>query len=78
MISAKTLLWQKITLVFLGLSLAVLILEIGLRTSGFVILSLQEYKNLQSIKQNGEFRIMCMGESTTQGEYPPSLKEILN
>ncbi len=74
----KTLLWQKIILVFIGLFLATLILEIGLRTAGSIILSLQEYKNLQSIKQNGEFRIMCMGESTTQSQYPPYLEETLN
>ena len=74
----KTLLWQKIILVFIGLFLAVLVLEIGMRTAGFIIISLQERRNLESIKQNGEFRIMCMGESTTQGQYPPFLEEILN
>ena len=77
-ISKKILLWQKIILVFLGLFLAALILEIGLRTAGFTMLSMQKHKNLQSIKQNGEFRIMCIGESTTQSQYPPYLEETLN
>jgi len=39
---------------------------------------IQEYHNLQSIKQKGTYRIMCLGESTTRREYPPFLEEILN
>ncbi len=71
-------LWKKIATVLLGLLLVFAILEVGLRVGGFIMLSVQEYGNLQSIKQNGEFRIMCLGESTTQNEYPPYLEEILN
>jgi len=69
---------QKAVLVFFGLCLAIIVLETGLRIGGFAILSLQEYKNLQSIKQKGSFRIMCLGESTTQNQYPTYLEEILN
>jgi len=74
----KTSLFQRIALVSFGLFLAVMILEIGLRIGGLAILSMQEYRNLQSIKQKGEFRIMCLGESTTQNQYPLYLEEILN
>ncbi|MFH1800256.1 MAG: tetratricopeptide repeat protein [Candidatus Omnitrophota bacterium] len=74
----KKFLWEKILLVFFGLLLVLVILEIGLRVGGFVMLSMQERGNLRSIKQNGEFRIMCLGESTTQGQYPPYLEKILN
>jgi len=77
-IPKKTLLWQKIILSSLGLFLVALTLEIGLRASGFIMLSIQEYKNLQSIKEKGSCRIMCLGESTTQNQYPPHLEEILN
>jgi len=73
-----TLLHQKISLIFFGLFLTIVILEIGLRIGGFTILSMQEHRNLQSIKQEGSFRIMCLGESTTQGQYPAYLEEILN
>jgi len=69
---------QKISLILFGLFLTIVILEIGLRIGGLAILSIQEYRNLQSIKQKGSFRIMCLGESTTQGQYPPFLEEILN
>jgi tetratricopeptide (TPR) repeat protein len=39
---------------------------------------MQEHRNLQSIKQKGRYRIMCLGESTTQGQYPSFLEEALN
>ncbi|MCX5702463.1 MAG: tetratricopeptide repeat protein, partial [Candidatus Omnitrophica bacterium] len=41
-------------------------------------LSLQEYRNNLSIRQKGAYRIICLGESTTQNQYPPFLEEILN
>jgi len=69
---------QKIILVVFGLFLTLIILEISLRLGGFIILSLQEYRNLLSLRQKGEYRILCLGESTTQGEWPPYLDEILN
>ena len=71
-------LWQKISLILFGLFLTIVILEIGLRIGGFAILSMQEHRNLQSIKQKGACRIMCLGESTTQGQYPHYLEEVLN
>ena len=71
-------LYQKISLILFGLFLTIVILEIGLRIGGFTILSIQEHRNLQSIKQKGACRIMCLGESTTQGQYPHYLEEVLN
>ncbi|MGA2775750.1 MAG: tetratricopeptide repeat protein [Candidatus Omnitrophota bacterium] len=75
---SKTPLWQKVVLMLFGLFLTLTILEIGLRLGGFVLLSLQDYRNQQSIKQKGACRIMCLGESTTAGQYPHFLEEILN
>ena len=74
----ETLLRQKIILIIFGLLLFLTLLEIGLRLGGFMLLSLQEYRNLQSIKQKGAYRIMCLGESTTAGQYPHFLEETLN
>jgi tetratricopeptide (TPR) repeat protein len=74
----KNSLLQKILLVLFGLCLAIVILEIGLRLGGSVILYIQEYRNQQAIKKQGSFRIICLGESTTQGQYPPYLEKILN
>ncbi|MDP3041911.1 MAG: tetratricopeptide repeat protein [Candidatus Omnitrophota bacterium] len=74
----KVSVWQRVCLIILGVFLSLVILEIGLRVGGFVLLSLQEYKNRLSLKQKGVYRIMCLGESTTQGQYPGFLEEILN
>jgi len=70
--------YRKIISIFCGLLLAIVIIEIGLRIGGFILLSLQEYKNSLVIKQKGACRIMCLGESTTRKQYPPCLEKILN
>ncbi len=77
-VSFKTPFWQKIILIILGLFLTIVILEMGLRLGGGILLSLQEYRNSLSIRQKGAYRILCLGESTTQGQYPRFLEEILN
>ncbi len=74
----KTRPWQKVTLVIFGILLTFILLEVALRLSGFIILSLQEHRNIVSIRQRGEYRIMCLGESTTQNQYPRFLEEVLN
>jgi len=67
-----------IFIIALDCFLCLFLLEIGLRLRGAIFLSLQEHRNRVSIKQKGECRIMCLGESTTQGQYPYFLEEILN
>lgn len=67
----KTTIGQKIGLIFLGIFLALIILESGLRTSGFAMLSLQEFEN-RITENKGEYRILCLGESTTAGTYVDS------
>jgi len=68
----------KISLVLAGAFVFLVLLEVSLRLGGFIISSLQEYRNLQSIKHKGTYRIMCLGESTTRGQYPVFLEEALN
>ena len=70
--------WKKITLIFSGLILSLALLEVGLRLGGVVLQSMQERGNLQSAKQKGAYRILCLGESTTQGQYPHLLEKVLN
>lgn len=55
-----------------------MLLETGLRLGGFVLLSIQEHRNACSIKDKNTYRILCLGESTTQNHWPPFLQEILN
>lgn len=74
----KTTFWQKILLIIFGIFLFLICLEIGLRIGGFLVLSLQEYKNDIYFSQKDEYRILCLGESTTQGEYPVFLEKELN
>jgi len=73
---------QKIILVFFGLLSAFIVIEIGLRLGGGAFLAHQEYKNLQSISQKKDFKILCLGESTTalgrKYSYPNQLEDILN
>lgn len=69
---------QKITLIVLGVLLCVFLLEISLSVGGFLVISLQEYRNRIAMKKKGAYRIMCLGESTTAGQYPHFLEEILN
>ena len=69
---------HKATLALLGLFLTVIILEAGLRLGGFIFLSLQEYRNRVSIQRKSTYRIMCLGESTTAGQYPSFLQEELD
>jgi len=79
---SKTTPFQKISLIIFGLFIFAILLEIGLRIGGFVLLSLQEWRNQISIKQKGECRIICLGESTTafggDNSYPRQLERILN
>ncbi|MBU1726676.1 MAG: hypothetical protein KJ880_03495, partial [Candidatus Omnitrophica bacterium] len=74
----KTSFYQKIALVIFGFFLFIVILEIGLCLGGFVLLSMKECRNRISIAKRGAYRIMCLGESTTAGQYPPFLEGILN
>jgi len=77
-VKINTTLKTKIALIMFGLSLFFVFLEVGLRLSGFVLLSVQEYRNRQTMSQKGVYRIMCLGESTTQNQYPRFLEGVLN
>jgi tetratricopeptide (TPR) repeat protein len=78
LIQSKLPFQQKLILIIFGLFLFFILLEAGLRLGGFIILSLQENRNRASLKQKGTYRIICLGESTTAGQWPPFLEEILN
>ncbi|MBN2406900.1 MAG: tetratricopeptide repeat protein [Elusimicrobia bacterium] len=69
---------KKILLVIAGIFAALFILEAGLRIGGSVILFMQERRNLRSLREKGAYRILCLGESTTEGGYPLYLEQLLN
>ncbi|MFH1037870.1 MAG: tetratricopeptide repeat protein [PVC group bacterium] len=78
----KTTVKQKAALLLFGLLLGLILLEIGLRGAGFVLLYLQERDNRQSLQDKSEYVILCLGESTTavggKDSYPKQLDNILN
>ena len=74
----KPIFYQKIILIFFGLLLSFIVLEVGLRLAGFTLAVLQENRNHISLRNGGDYRILCLGESTTQGQYPPFLEASLN
>jgi len=69
---------QKTALVLLGIIICLVLLEGGLRLGGFALLFMQDQDNSRSIKQKDAYRILCLGESTTAGQYPPFLEKTLN
>ena len=78
----KTTFKQKIGLFFFAIGVTLLLLEVGLRFGGWLFLSLQENTNRKSIETGREYRIICLGESTTAlggvNSYPSQLEKILN
>jgi tetratricopeptide (TPR) repeat protein len=73
-----TSLLRKAALVLFGAVLFFVLLEGGLRFGGFILSSMQESENLRSVKKKGTYRILCLGDSTTQGQYPKPLEQVLN
>jgi len=78
----KTTYIQKIILIIFGVFLSFILLEAGLRMAGLLYTSLQDHRNILSLKSNGMYRILCIGESTTafggHNSYPSQLGRILN
>lgn len=74
----ETSFWQKVILILFGIFIALLLLEIGLRLGGFTLLQIQKHRNDLALGHKGAYRIMCIGESTTQNQYPIFLEEVLN
>jgi tetratricopeptide (TPR) repeat protein len=73
---------QKALLIFFGLLCVCLTLEVTLRFGGWLFFVCQEKANTASLAQQSEYRILCVGESTTAlggpNSYPRQLEEILN
>lgn len=73
---------QKVGLAVFGVFLAFVILELILRLGGFLFFLKQEWGNRGSAVPGQEYRILCLGESTTAlggvHSYPRQLESILN
>ncbi len=69
---------KRFLLIIIGIVLSLILLEFGLRLAGWTISSYQQYKNNKALKNKTQYTIMCLGESTTQNQYPVQLQEILD
>lgn len=78
----KTSAKHKSLLIMLGIFLSLVLLEIILRICGFALLSFQEHRNRSTLEKHNKYRILCLGESTTEmgdnNAYPQQLENILN
>jgi len=78
----KKIIKQRVGLVLFGLFLCIVLLEIGMRIGGFVLLTLQERRNALPPEKKNAYIIMCVGGSTTarggEDSWPVQLEEILN
>ena len=78
----KTTIKKNIALIIFGAFSAAIIIEAALQIGGFVISRLKEYKKQTITPVEGEYRILCIGESTTEWgreeSYPKQLERILN
>ncbi|GAB1401586.1 hypothetical protein MASR1M68_04970 [Elusimicrobiota bacterium] len=74
---------KKFGLVLLGLFFSFLCLEAGLQTAGIILKTAQKYRKNHTentynyIEKKDIITIMCIGESTTEGQYPLFLEEYL-
>jgi tetratricopeptide (TPR) repeat protein len=69
---------KKITVIICGVFFCLIVLELGIRAGGALVSFIQEQRNIASAKKSDSYRIMCLGESTTAGQYPRILEKILN
>lgn len=60
-----------------GILLAAVLLEAVLRLGGGAFLSRQRYRNELSLGTKSDYCVLCLGESTTAGQYPAFLGEEL-
>ncbi len=69
---------SKPALAIIGIALALVLVETGLRTAGGLLSLGREMRNRRGLDKDGVYRILCLGESTTQNQWPPLLEEELN
>ena len=69
---------KKIISVIAGIFLSLALLEALLRLAGFIYLTARSVENDLSVRRDGTCRVMCIGESTTAGQYTKFLEAALN
>jgi len=62
----------------LGLIFSLVLLEAALQTGALILSLSKNYGNRHTAGKEGAYKILCLGESTTDGQYPWQLQEVLN
>jgi tetratricopeptide (TPR) repeat protein len=75
---AKAPIKGKAIVIALSLVCCLVCLEAGLRVLGATVMSAQAHRNALAMRRTGVYRVMCVGDSMTQGQYPPFLEQALN
>lgn len=70
-------LMKRISLIFTGILISLIILEIVLQIAGFTLTTIKKYQ-YKKINDPDAITILCLGESTTDGQWPPILQKILD
>lgn len=74
----------RFLLILAGIFLSLIIVEMGMRVTGYFYNAVKESRNREAIKKKSDFTVLCIGESTTAGvrmrdeSYPAFLEKILN
>jgi lysophospholipase L1-like esterase/Tfp pilus assembly protein PilF len=71
----KKIFQSKIALVLFGILMGLVLLESGLRIAGFLVQLPNRLHIYKELKAKKELTILCLGESTTQGQWPAFLEE---
>lgn len=68
---------KKLLLIISGIVISFIILEFVLQISGLALIAFKKYNN-KKIKTHDTITVLCLGESTTDDQWPPILQQILN
>lgn len=68
---------KKILLIFCGLALSLLLLELVLQSTSLAIKLYKNHAINQKLKEKDSMTILCLGESTTDRQWPKFLKQSL-
>lgn len=68
---------QRALVIGLGAIAALVLLEVGLRLAGWGVSLQQERRIQRALREEGAYRILCLGDSMTGYQYPAFLEDAL-
>ena len=78
----KIRIFKRLVLILFGVTLSLILIEFSLRLVGYIYLSKQDLSNRKSLEGKLDYRILVLGESTTEmggdSAWPKQLEKILN